>query len=360
METEVNSDDSDLLKSTWKQEHVAFETLKSHKSDAEAFAAALLQKVFVDDIRTLCKMEELWKSRERPVPLEIPAELPIEPSQDDQQVWSQFEWMTLLTSACKNLLARESDEISFDKDDADTLDFVAAAANLRAACFAIELKSRFDIKAIAGNIIPAIASTNAIAAAMILVHATNLLQKREENLCNAFINYGGSCRSVFTCESLCPPNPFCAVCGNDRATLTCNTQEFKILDVLEQVLSLYPIPFEDEDVSLLEGSRLLYDIDDDAGNSKKTLAQLGVEDSRFLKVDIYAQRALNLAIIHDSRKSGGEFEVSEFDLNPDRQVKKPVTDDSDKPREADSDLELVESDIVLVEDIAPEAKRVKL
>ena len=36
--------------------------------------------------------------------------------------------------------------LSFDKDDDDALDFVAASANLRSTIFGIETKSKFDIK----------------------------------------------------------------------------------------------------------------------------------------------------------------------------------------------------------------------
>jgi len=36
--------------------------------------------------------------------------------------------------------------LSFDKDDDDTLDFVASSANLRSMVFGIEPKSKFDIK----------------------------------------------------------------------------------------------------------------------------------------------------------------------------------------------------------------------
>lgn len=54
----------------------------------------------------------------------------------------------------------------FDKDDALALDFVTAAANLRAHVFSIPQQSKFDIKSIAGNIIPAIATTNAIVAGL--------------------------------------------------------------------------------------------------------------------------------------------------------------------------------------------------
>ena len=36
--------------------------------------------------------------------------------------------------------------LSFDKDDDDTLDFVTAAANMRATVFRIDCKSKFDVK----------------------------------------------------------------------------------------------------------------------------------------------------------------------------------------------------------------------
>lgn len=36
--------------------------------------------------------------------------------------------------------------MTFDKDDVDTLDFVAASANLRSIVFGIDSKSKFDIK----------------------------------------------------------------------------------------------------------------------------------------------------------------------------------------------------------------------
>lgn len=36
--------------------------------------------------------------------------------------------------------------LTFDKDDVDTLDFVAASANLRSTIFGIEPKSKFEIK----------------------------------------------------------------------------------------------------------------------------------------------------------------------------------------------------------------------
>jgi ubiquitin-like 1-activating enzyme E1 B len=66
--------------------------------------------------------------------------------------------------------------IAFDKDDEDTLDFVTSSANLRSIVFGIETKSRFDIKQMAGNIIPAIATTNAIVAGLCVLQSFKVLR----------------------------------------------------------------------------------------------------------------------------------------------------------------------------------------
>ena len=66
--------------------------------------------------------------------------------------------------------------ITFDKDDEDCLDFVTASANLRSIIFGIDTKSRFDVKQIAGNIIPAIATTNAIVAGLCVLESFKVLR----------------------------------------------------------------------------------------------------------------------------------------------------------------------------------------
>ena len=78
------------------------------------------------------------------------------------------------------------------QDDKTSMDFVVTAANLRAYSFHISQRSRFDIKcksircekpvvltllfpAMAGNIIPAIATTNAVIAGLIVMEALKIL-----------------------------------------------------------------------------------------------------------------------------------------------------------------------------------------
>ena len=62
----------------------------------------------------------------------------------------------------------------FDKDDALAMLFVSAAANLRSSVFGIELQSLYACKGIAGNIIPAIATTTAMATGGGTAHAAGL------------------------------------------------------------------------------------------------------------------------------------------------------------------------------------------
>lgn len=73
----------------------------------------------------------------------------------DQKLWTVEENFAVFVDSLQRLSKRavveaKTDEnipiMSFDKDDVDTLDFVAAAANLRCSVFGIELKSKFDIK----------------------------------------------------------------------------------------------------------------------------------------------------------------------------------------------------------------------
>ena len=58
------------------------------------------------------------------------------------------------------------------------MDFVAACANIRCHVFGIPPKTRFDIKSMAGNIIPAIATTNAVIAGCIVMEAIKIIQGR--------------------------------------------------------------------------------------------------------------------------------------------------------------------------------------
>ena len=63
-------------------------------------------------------------------------------------------------------LSLRNDINGFNKDDENIIDFIFASSNLRAINFSIKTTSKFKIKQIAGNIIPAISSTNNIISSM--------------------------------------------------------------------------------------------------------------------------------------------------------------------------------------------------
>ncbi|XP_023773501.1 SUMO-activating enzyme subunit 2-like, partial [Cyanistes caeruleus] len=136
-------------------------------------------------------MDKLWRKRKPPVPLDWAEvqkqEENISDQQNessavlkDQQVLNVRSYADLFSKSVKTLslhLAEKADgeALIWDKDDPSAMDFVTAAANLRMHVFGMNMKSRFDIKSMAGNIIPAIATTNAVIAGLIVLEGLKIL-----------------------------------------------------------------------------------------------------------------------------------------------------------------------------------------
>lgn len=165
------------------------------------FSQMLFDKVFNADINRLRSMEDMWASRQPPEALKYEDVIAQASEavaskdsilQDDQRVWSLEENLVVFNDSLDRLSKtmaelKKSQEtangassqppiITFDKDDIDTLDFVTASANIRSHIFGIDRKSRFDIKQMAGNIIPAIATTNAIVAGLCVLESFKVLK----------------------------------------------------------------------------------------------------------------------------------------------------------------------------------------
>ena len=151
------------------------EQLKKLRSLVGTAAAlpAVFNKVYDKDIQRLLDMDNLWKTRTPPKPLKTEQfkeskKEKLSPLEFDQNVWSVQNNFCVFSDMLKNIGQKVLEErktnpnfsLEFDKDDEESLNFVTAAANLRASCFNIPMQSRFNVKEIAGNIIPAIATTN--------------------------------------------------------------------------------------------------------------------------------------------------------------------------------------------------------
>lgn len=127
----------------------------------------------------------------------------------------------------------------FDKNLAVSIDFIFSLSNLRAISFGINTESRFNIKSIAGNIIPAIASTNAIMSGLQAIEIHKIFNKIESK--NISFNIDKRISSILSHKDF--KNDDCVVCGqkNFIANLFINDQVdscFEIFKHLEKELNI--------------------------------------------------------------------------------------------------------------------------
>lgn len=111
-----------------------------------------------------------------------------------ESVEAQFEEALLaveaLGHACKE---SKAEPVDFEKDDDDNfhIDFITAAANLRASNYAIKPQDRLKVKMVAGKIIPAIATTTAAVTGLALIEFYKVLQGKDVSaLRNGMIDVG--------------------------------------------------------------------------------------------------------------------------------------------------------------------------
>ncbi|KAI0301596.1 hypothetical protein B0F90DRAFT_1718560 [Multifurca ochricompacta] len=261
--------------------------LRSKDKDTSSSAAKMaFQKVFYHDILNLLSMEDMWRFRDKPVPLDfnliqsdqfilrgqvtsaidISADSIPRPANEvrgldgrpngspvgsngsgpssstksghglkDQRSLTLRDNLALFALGTERLAARlttgKEETILFDKDDDDTLDFVTAAANLRSAAYGIPGKSRWEVKEMAGNIIPAIATTNAIISGLIVLQALHLLREAFDSLRNVHAQFKPS--APLSAVKLSLPNPRCGVCRDAYAFLQCDPSRVTLAEVLE-------------------------------------------------------------------------------------------------------------------------------
>ena len=205
----------------------------------EAHAERLFNKLYDVDIRRLLSMEDMWRHRaSRPAPLTLADARKAQGGSAthtlrDQQQLSVADTAALFLESLQALAARavQSDApIAFDKDDDEVLGFVTAAANLRAHVYHIPEKTRFETKQIAGNIIPAIATTNAVVSGLVVVQALHMLAQHWDRL--RMVSIARRATRVFTTFPTGAPNPGCAVCHDVYVEVHADVERATLGDVL--------------------------------------------------------------------------------------------------------------------------------
>ncbi|XP_028406695.1 SUMO-activating enzyme subunit 2-like [Dendronephthya gigantea] len=282
-------------------------------------SARLIQKFFIEDIKYLLSMDKLWKERKAPIPLDIENlhenSLPDnENGLPDQKIWTIRECVEKFKGCVDQLkeeLIRKGDFLVWDKDDNASLDFVVSACNIRAHIFDIQQKSRFDVKSMAGNIIPAIATTNAIISGLIVLEALKALQGDIGKCRTIYLNKKPSVRKKLLQPSpLVAPNPKCYVCSTKpeaKVMLDCAKVTLKALEekLLKQEFGVIAPDVEIEDG---KGTILISSEEGETDeNNSKMLADFGVTNGSRLKIDDFHQNyELVLNIVNCSNMADDE------------------------------------------------------
>lgn len=326
----------------------------------EDFAKEVFNKVYGADIDRLRSMSEMWQSRTPPTPLRFegvcidkdPEKHGAELAAQDQKVWSLLDNLKVFCYSIRQLsnrIAAGESGIEFDKDDKDTLDFVAAAANLRSHIFSIPSNSEWDIKQMAGNIIPAIATSNALTASLCLLEAFKVLRSQmasqhpppnpphpqattatttttatpaKLNGRHAAPLLGGS-KMIFltskstdrmiTTESLRAPRNDCPVCSPVYAKISIKEGSSPTMQTLVDLLKR---SLGYDDVSMVFNQQLIYDPDLEE-NLEKALTEFGIdgESISFLTVQDEADDA-KVDLILSIRKSSTLEGEEDIRLSP--------------------------------------------
>lgn len=289
------------------------------------FAKQVFNKVFKDDIDRLRGMEDMWKSRRPPKSLDYDTlqseALSIDAtiSTDDQRTWTLIENFAVFKDSLQRLSTRLQQEINtttlastesanpptvqpsipFDKDDTDTLDFVTSTSNLRSHIFSIPLQPKFTLKQIAGNIIPAIATTNAMTASLCVLQSLKVLRGDYFRCKMLFLEMSGA--RALNSEPPRPPNPECAVCGVATGIVDVDPERATLSDLVEGVLR-GELGYG-EDLTVMNEVGPIYDPDMEDMLERK-FGELGVQGESFLMVidDEEENPRVNLQLAVASRR----------------------------------------------------------
>ncbi|CAH2350126.1 ubiquitin-activating enzyme E1-like [[Candida] railenensis] len=332
------------------------------------FFSEMVRKIFQIDIERLLLIDTLWTNRLKPIPI---SDAQIEEVADlirsggieqrlesliDTQVWSPLENLLVLYKSATNLQTRMKNNkfIAFDKDDEDTLDFVVTAANLRSLIFQIDTLSKFDVKQIAGNIIPAIATTNAIISGFSNLESLNFLaQNSRTDSSMVFISIRPN--KYVTSATLEAPRKQCASCSVARGILKSEEgtlDQVTLEQFIDKVKSKYSYS---SDISIILGkSKLIYDFDFD-DNLSKSLSEIGFKTGELVLIQDEDDEVENLELYIEVGLKSNDIELPELELRQKILIEKENGHENGVGKDAEEESgDVIESDMafetIVIED----------
>ncbi|KAI9127625.1 hypothetical protein K1719_000618 [Acacia pycnantha] len=332
-ENDLNIRSSDVASSS---ENVVDVFERREGEDIDEYGRRIFDHVFGYNIELALSNEETWKNRNKPKPIYSKDVLSDELAQqngnvvqdsatDDgssvsamaslgmknpQDIWSLSENSRIFFESLRLFFMKRGKEIgnlSFDKDDQLAVEFVTAAANIRAASFGIPLHSLFEAKGIAGNIVHAVATTNAIIAGLIVIEAIKVLKNDIKSYRMTYCLEHPTRKMLLMPVEPFEPNESCYVCSETPLLLEINTHRSKLKDFVEKIVKAklgMNLPI------IMQGSNLLFEAGDDLdeemianyeANLEKVLAELPspVTSGTMLTVeDLLQEFTCNINIKH--------------------------------------------------------------
>ncbi|VDM57811.1 unnamed protein product [Angiostrongylus costaricensis] len=342
----------------------------------------IFDKLFHTDISYLLRLKGLWCERRPPVPIRkadivtacassSTSNVSTSTFDDMNKVWSLAECAEIFCECVVALSRRKNDEntvLHWDKDDEVAMRFVAASANIRASIFGIPCKSLFEIKckfcflichsglkvihraysfifsclnslrlvfslsffmnevylsAMAGNIVPAIATTNAIVAGMVVVEAAKIIAGNFDKLRCVFTVSAPNARGksvTVKCQSFFftiskphanhfsylllilpqilvdhppfPSKPSCFVCSDKRECFVRVNLEQMTVKALQDKILKGALNMVEPDVIDVTTSRVIISSDEDETSDieSKTLSELSLRNGSVLLCDDFRQQ----------------------------------------------------------------------
>jgi len=247
-ETVIDESKSAVMKAVKRFDHAPSE------EELAAYCRRIFDAVFNEEIRIKLEMRNGYKTAKfRPTPLDYDviskdaSSGSGSVSEGSRRLWSLQECVRAFEDTVKEIWKTRREDIgslTFDKDDVVAMKFVTAASNLRSHVFGIERKSLFDVKGIAGNIIHAIATTNAIVAGIQVMEAIRLLandMSGEKPMTKdsqfVWVNRVPIGSGMLLQPTLLePPVPSCVACGRAELHLSIDLTRQTLGDVVNKVL----------------------------------------------------------------------------------------------------------------------------
>jgi ubiquitin-like 1-activating enzyme E1 B len=253
-------------------------------------------------------MAKLWEKRTPPKPLQWPTiteevEETATTSKNisSQNVWSIVECCKVFEESVKALSDRlttttttttQKSILIWDKDDEDAMKFVTSAANLRCFIFNIKMESLFNVKSLAGNIIPAIATTNAIVAGLIVLQAIKVLSNQIDQCRAVYVRAKPVMSKFIVSSELVKPNSKCYVCASKPEILVKLDIESFTVKQFETKILKKELNMIQPDVEIDDGTgRIILSSDESETeqNNDKTLSSFGLTSSSTVTCDDFFQ-----------------------------------------------------------------------